>query len=137
MRLNIDLVAFEHICAAPSDPDEAANALLLAADYLRRREALPDNLADYLADALESAALKPAAHRADALARELHLTSGNRRPAANWLEVGEAVDAVIHSGLSLNAAKAQIAGDFGIGESTVLRYWQRWCAASEANARIE
>jgi hypothetical protein len=39
-----------------NDPHAAAELLALAADYLKGREALPDALADYLADAFRQAA---------------------------------------------------------------------------------
>lgn len=136
MRLNFCLRAADYLGAAPHDPEAAASALLLAAEYLRAGEPVPDNLADWLAGALESAALKPAAARAGALARELHLTAGNRRPVACWLEVGGAFDLLVLDGKSQNAAKAEIARRFGIDESTAVRYWRQHCKAREEHDRI-
>lgn len=134
-KLSFDPVSHEAISSAPSDPEAAAALLLQAVGYLRRGEPLPENLARYLADALESAALKPAPQRGAALAIELHLAAGNRRPAGDPLAIGQAFGALIDAGESQNAAKAQIAVNFGISESTALRAWKTYIAARAAHDR--
>lgn len=50
-----DDVATVFLGKAKSDPDAARDALLIAAGYIRRGEALPGNLADHLAGAIEAA----------------------------------------------------------------------------------
>lgn len=135
-KLNIDFAAFDAISSAPSDPEAAAAVLLIAVGYLRRGEPLPENLARYLADALESAALKPAPQRGRALALELHLEAGNRRPAGNTLAIGQAFDALMCDGTSQNEVRAQIAADFGISESTAVRAWKTYLAAREEHDRV-
>lgn len=134
-KINIDFLAADAISSAPSDPEAAAAVLLQAVGYLRRGKPLPENLARYLADALEAAALKPGPQRGAALATELHLTAGNRRPAGDPLAIGQAFGALIDAGESQNGAKAQIAADFGISESTALRAWKKYAAARAAHDR--
>lgn len=65
----------EDLHAALHDPDAAARVLLYAAELLRRGDALPAPLAQWLADAFEVAAHKETPEeRVKMLGRELHLT---------------------------------------------------------------
>jgi hypothetical protein len=79
--------AFDLVNRAAADPDAAAALLLLAADYMRRGKQLPCSLADFLAEAIETAMNTPTIHdpqRGDkgrALLVALHLKANNRRPS--------------------------------------------------------
>jgi hypothetical protein len=141
--LNFSCEVHELQSRAPSDPDAAAELLLLAAKYLRNRTPLTDDLADYLAGAIEASMRKPEPHRLNALGTELFLTTPNRRPAADWLEVGRQFDNIVDPfdpsstpAQSQNSAAAQIAADFGISEATAARYWKAYKAALEEHDRI-
>lgn len=132
-----DLAAQDAISRAESDPEQAAEALRLVAACLRRGEALPANLAEYLAGAIEASMSKPQARRAAALCNELHLTAQNRRPAAYWLEVGAYMTDLIEAGASQNAAATAAAVDFGIGEPTAVRYLRQYREAMRAAEAVE
>ncbi|SDU39205.1 hypothetical protein [Geopseudomonas guangdongensis] len=128
-----DLAAQDAISRAESDPEQAAEALRLVAACLRRGEALPANLAEYLAGAIEASMGKPQARRAAALCNELHLTAQNRRPAAYWPEVGAYMTDLIEAGASQNAA----AVNFRIGEPTAVRYLRQYREAMRAAEAVE
>lgn len=76
----LDIDALDAARGAHTRDKTAADALTIAADYLRRREPLPPELADYLADAFELAAAKDEPHQGTALLRELGIDAENRRP---------------------------------------------------------
>ncbi|MBN9463690.1 MAG: hypothetical protein J0H00_20975 [Burkholderiales bacterium] len=59
LRASFDSRAFELLRRVEADPDAASQLLLLAVEYLRNRQPMPPMLADYIADAFESAAVKP------------------------------------------------------------------------------
>lgn len=84
-----DFEAMDAIDRAESDREQAANVLLIAAAYMRRGEALPSHLAEYLAGAIEASMGKPQGKRGDALLLELNLKNQNRRLVAYWRDVGE------------------------------------------------
>lgn len=122
---HIDARAFEALRRAKADPDAAAKALEIAAEYLRAREPLPHDLADWLADAFESAAAKPPENRADMLAMELLLRSLNRRPArADWIDVGQFVDD--HPAESERQRLLAACTAFNISETTARRLLKQW-----------
>ncbi len=121
-RLDFDVRVHDALRRADADPDAAAEALLIAADYLRRGEPLPRLLVEHLAGAIEAAMGKPAARRGSELLHELKLTARNRRPASDWLDVGAAFEQLVDDGASDTAAKTRVAADFGISETTVLSY---------------
>ena len=101
---------------APRDAEKAAECLLIAAGYLRSCKPMPSDLARYLADAIEAAVLKPAEHRAKALALELNLMALNRRPLnidPDWL--------FDYLGMSETEAKKQIAAEYKISQSKALQ----------------
>lgn len=131
-----DVRVSESIQRAESSPDAAAQALLLAAEYLRAGESLPVDLVEHLAGAIESAMVKPAAARGRALLRELKLTAENRQPAdADWYKVGQRFDELLRSGESQNSSASQVAVEFGIGESTAKRFWRRYLDACATHAK--
>lgn len=76
----LDIDALDAVRGAHTRDKTAGDALTIAADYLRRREPLPPELADYLADAFKFAAAKDEPHQGTALLRELGLEVENRRP---------------------------------------------------------
>lgn len=134
---SFDPQASEAIARAESDPDQAAEALRIAAGYLRRREVVPDNVADWLADAIDCAMHKPEAHRARALALELGLAALNWRPAADWLDVGKFMDDMIDAGANQTTAARQAAVEFNIVEATAVTYYKKYLAAWEAARAID
>lgn len=136
-KLDFCVLTHEALSKAEHDPQGAADALLLAAEYIRSGKPLPFPLGDYLAGAIEASMRKPPEHRNAALLAELRLTNGNRRAAADWCEVGRAFEALIDSGLSQNQAKAQIAADMGIGETTAVRMYKQWIDAKEKDDQIK
>lgn len=117
-----DLAAYEAVSAADSDARTAGDALRIAAGYLRRREALPPVLADWLADAFEVAVLKPQEYQTEALALELGLMALNRRRAAvrPW-EVAMFVDDEDNGNTERQRILAA-ADRFGIAETTARRH---------------
>ena len=116
LREPFDPRAFELRRRAEADPDAAAELLQLAVAYLRNRKPLPPMLADYIADAFESAALKPRDYRAKQLTDELNLTANNRRKVqADWLDAYEVL--IGDSGISKNAAANKLKEKTGIGKT--------------------
>jgi hypothetical protein len=81
LRSPFDAVVSDLLPQAEFGADAAAQLLTHAAKYLRKRERMPDELADYVADAFMRAARKPADTRAKRLTDWLNLTANNRRKA--------------------------------------------------------
>src|SRR5262245_46064793 len=81
LRSPFDAVVSRLLPQAEFDRDAAAELLTHAAKYLRKREPMPHELADYIADAFTRAATKPADTRAKRLTDWLNLTANNRRKA--------------------------------------------------------
>lgn len=115
------------------DPDGAAEALLIAAEYLRSGKQMPPALVEWLAGAFEASMAKPPAKRGAALLHDLGLRAENRRKAADWLEIGFHFDHLMRANPVQGEAAAQVAADFGISESTARRYWTQYVAAWEAH----
>ena len=111
------------LAKAPSDPEAAAQVLKIAAQCLRAGELMPPDLASFLADAFESAALKPDEHsRAKTLARDLHLIAGgNRRPKASYVKVAQTYERFLLV-VNKTVARSKCAEQFEIDERTVQRY---------------
>lgn len=85
--LYVNFPVSEAIARAPSDPDAAAQVLLLAEDILRTGKTMPLELARYLADAFGAAMRKPVDLRAKELAFELNLRARNKRPSSlGWMD---------------------------------------------------
>ena len=122
-KLDFDVRAHDALSRADSDPDAAAEALLIAAEYLRAGTPPPRDLADHLAGAIEASMRKPRDKRGAALLLELKLTARNRRPAADWFAVGAAFERLVDDeALTDSTAKMKVAQDFHISESTALAY---------------
>jgi len=94
----------EALANASSNPEAAAYALLLAAEYLRSDEPMPQSLIDHLADAIEASMAKPKGAREKALLRELMLTAPNARPKGDYYLVGQLVEQSMRAGNALGTA---------------------------------
>lgn len=105
-----------------AEPDTAAQLLMLAAYYLRNRKPMPDMLADYLADAFETAMVKPQENRVPQLGRELNLTALNRRPLyVSWGTLDIVVKKLLNEGMSQSQAEKEAAKFCGVSTSTAKR----------------
>lgn len=124
-----DATAF--LAKAESDPDAARDALLIAAGYIRRGDALPGNLAEHLAGAIEAAMAKPEKLRAKALTDELNLTANNARPAGDWAHIGCEAEELVRKGLTQEKAFGKISNKYDMSEITVRRYF-RQCDKAQA-----
>ena len=123
---------------ADSDPDEAARALLIAAEFIRAGKPLPCDLANFLAGAIEASMGKPQAYRNKAFLLELKLTSAGRRPVKTPFlnDPGERLCSYMEAGQSQNIAASQVAADFdGISESTAVRLGKKYIAQMEWSKR--
>lgn len=138
----IDFTGYDAIKWSESHPDAAANALTLVAGYLRSGEAVPSELAKYLADAIEVSMVKPIKLRARAFTDELHLTVSHRPPSGYWLAIGNDADMLISEGKTQYDAFSEIAGKYKndfeieISEETVRNYWRKYKEALEEDQRI-
>lgn len=113
---SFDSRAFELLRRIEADPDAASELLLLSVEYLRNRQPMPPMLADYIADAFESAAVKPREHRPKQLTDELHLTANNKRKAnTDWLDAYEVIKA--NPAMTKHAQAAELAKRAGIGQT--------------------
>jgi len=132
-----DLAAVDAVRLARADPKEAQNALLIAASYIRSGESLPMGLAEWLADAIETAIRKPArldpynADPAAALLFALHLKARNRRPAKvigymvhNYMMC--LIDGDQQKAISQNNAAKKAARKFDISVSTANLLYRKW-----------
>lgn len=132
-----DATVMEALNNSASDPDAAAQVLMLAAEYLRAGELMPMELVEHLANAFESAALKPQKLRGKQLALELNLTASNRRPKGDWYTVGIEMDLLLASGLSQNQAASELAarteGGDNLSAPTIIRLWKKYRAAIHAD----
>lgn len=135
VRISFDSKAQEYIAAAPHDGDAAARVLVHFAQLLRRREQIPGNLADYIADAIEASMGKPTLRRAKAFTDELHLTTNNRRPA-DWHKLGAKFAELLAAGCSETRAALTIADDFNVSTSTARKCWREYERAKTAHDDI-
>lgn len=143
MANNLNLKAYELVNRASSDPEAAVEALLMSAKYIRNGEPLPDDLANFLADGIETAMKNPARydpHNADrgrALLVALHLGANNKRTAKAdgytvynymfWLvDGGIDDDGAPLKGISQNDAAQLAAKKFDISVSTAKRLYRKW-----------
>lgn len=127
--INFDADAMKYVSAAPRDPEAAADALRLAARYIREGKPLPDPLGAHLAGAIEAALAKPVETRAKELARELHLTALNARPKGDFFEIGREFEDLRRRGLTVESAYAALTETTKLSESTVKRRVRDYLAA--------
>ena len=125
------LAAFDAVMRAPADPDAAGQALLIAAEYIRRGEPLPMRLAEWLADAIETAIQKPErldpcnADPGAALLFALHLRAHNRRPIkVSAHDVHNSMLELNESGSSVRKAAKIVGEQFEISVSTAKRLFK-------------
>lgn len=132
VMFTFDLTFFGESVNADSDPEAAAQALLVIARRLREGKQLKPDIVEFLAGAIESAMAKPQKHRGAALLRELKLTSGNRRPSrANQFEMCKEFEALVSCGHSQNSAAFEMSDRFNISQSTAIRIWKDYLANQE------
>lgn len=131
----IDVDAMDAIAGVHTEAKTAAEALSIAAEYMRARKRLPPSLEDYLAEAFEVTALKEKKHQGTALLRELGIEAQNRRPVAatSW-EVAEYVDDA-QNGTSERQRILGACQYFGISATTARRLLPDGRAAWEDHAR--
>lgn len=100
------------------DVEAGAKLLKVAATYLKQREPLPDDLADYLADAFLRATNEHGTERGKELAWCLGLTGSEGRPKKKVppLEIARALDE--EHGITEGALKRRIAKEHDVSEST-------------------
>ena len=73
-KLNFDVCAWEALTRAPSEPEQAVNALRIAAKYILEEQPLPKGLKEWIADAFVATANTPAGkRRINTLTNELFL----------------------------------------------------------------
>lgn len=123
--------------------DLAFNVLLQVAQYLRQREPVPNELADYLAGAIDRAAMAPRTYdayrqcskRVNTLLKELNFvreTSGPRK----ILRPAQVQAVVAHMKLltvgdrSHMKSRQELADKLGISLSTVKRIWKEHLESS-------
>lgn len=86
-RMVLDPEAIRAVAKARSSHEEAAKALLIAADYIQKGQPLPSFLRGWLAGSIKSAMENPLLYdphngdKGNALLVALHLKANNRRPA--------------------------------------------------------
>lgn len=133
-----DSKAIDALNWADSHADAARDALLMAAEYMRRGEALPPALAQYLCEAIECAMAKDnPKERARALTTELKLTAINRRPKGYWLDIGGDACELLDSGATQDSAFAEVAEKYNTSPDTVRNYWREYDKASKEYDRLQ
>jgi hypothetical protein len=141
-NLNFSIEAFEALTNAPKSSDAAAHLLLIAARYIRNQEPLPMELAEFIADAIESSMTIPdGEERIRKFLLGLHLTSDHRRPEfTNWYEIGCAMDDELHKDhgdqrqparvrlkkITQNQAALIVSKRFGASPATVVRLYKKY-----------
>jgi len=111
-----------------SDPNKAAEVLLIAAKYLKGYEMMPDALAYYLGDAFERAMKKASVFRGSQLLMNLHLEVHHRRVAANFEYVGFDLDRLLQAKEQKGKAILDIGEKYSLSESTVKRMYKKYQA---------
>lgn len=135
LSLYVNFPVSTAIRLAPADAEQAARVLTLAAELLRKRERLPHDLADYLADAFEAAMAKPPEHRVQHLALELHLRASNRRPTrVGWTDAYQVMQD--NPGMSKAQLARAIVRKFSVSESTAKRLIDQARNAERESRRV-
>jgi len=96
---------------AAAEADAAAQALLLAAEYLRSGEPMPQDLVEHLAGAIESSMHEPSGVREIQFLQSLKLTAKNARPKGNYYEVGLVVEESLRAGDNITTALDEVIAD--------------------------
>jgi hypothetical protein len=116
------------LALAASDPQQAAQVLRIAAQYLKRLEPLPSALAFFLGEAFEMAMKRPTTSRGSELLVNLHLEVTHRRRKANFEWVGGDVERLIQAKVTKGKAIIQVGETYEIDESTVKRMHKEYLA---------
>lgn len=135
------------IARAELSSKNAEEALLLAAEFIRSGEPIPPKMAEYLADAIESAIKEPWKHdpnytpekgKGRALAVAFKLEANNRRPATiQHRVIREKMKMKMAAGLSQNQAAKVVAEGMGLSVSNVKRIFKGDSAPDVAAPMIE
>jgi len=132
-RMVLDPEAIRAVAKAPSSHEEAAKALLIAADYIQQGQPVPFFLSGWLAGSIKSAMENPLRYdphngdKGNALLVALHLKANNRRPAdyseykvycymAERME-SKVVEGRLVKAISQNKAAKRAAEEFGFSAS--------------------
>lgn len=132
-RMVLDPQAIRAVAKAPSSHEEAAKALLIAADYIQQGQPVPFFLSGWLAGSIKSAMENPLRYdpyngdKGNALLVALNLKANNRRPAdyspyevycymADLME-SKAVEGRLVKAISQNKAAKRAAEQFGFSAS--------------------
>jgi hypothetical protein len=127
-----DTRVMEALAMASSDPDAAAQALMLAAEYLRAGAPMPEALADHLAGAIEASMAKSKGAREKALLQELKLTAPNARTKGDYYLVGQLVEQSMRAGNALGTAVNDAMADPRISiksPATIKKLYKQYLAA--------
>lgn len=135
-KFSFDADAQQHIQRAHVKGDDAAEALLMVAKYLRSGEPVPSNLAEYLAGAIEAAMVKDSNKRASELLIELGLKAKNRREIEDWIKIGSTVEELLDSGKAKFNAFLDVAEMYGITDKTVKKYFNKYQKTLKINDEI-
>lgn len=122
----------EALAGASSDPEAAAQALLLAAEYLRAGESMPQPLIDHLAGAIEASMAKAKGAREKALLQELKLTAPNARAKGNYYLVGQLVEQSMRAGNPFGTAVHDAMADPRVSiksPATIKKLYKQYLAA--------
>lgn len=134
-----DARVVDALANAASDPEAAAHALLLAAEYLRAGAPMPAALIEHLAGAIEASMAKPKGAREKALLQELKLTAPNARPKGDYYLVGQLVEASLRRGDALVDAVADAMADPRVSiksPATIKRLYKQYLAARASHDSI-
>jgi hypothetical protein len=117
-----------------SDPQQAANALRIAASYLKAQQPLPPALASFLGDAFERAMKKIPMYRGSELLVNLNLEVKNRRTKANFEHVGIEVEQLVQAKVPKGEAIIRAGETYKLSESSVKRMHKQYLALKAAEA---
>lgn len=139
-RMVLDPEAIRAVAKAPSSHEEAAKALLIAADYIQQGQPVPFFLSGWLAGSIKSAMENPRRYdphngdKGNALLVALNLKANNRRPAdyrayevycymADLME-SKVVEGRLVKAISQNKAADNAAKKFGGSKSAMERIYR-------------
>lgn len=134
-----DVRVNEALTYASADPDAAAQALRLAAEYLRSGAPMPEALAHHLAGAIEASMAKPKGAREKALLQELRLTAPNARPKGDYYLVGQLVEQSMRAGNTLATAVNDAMADPRVGiksPATIKRLYKQYVHARASHDSV-
>lgn len=122
------------------NPNEAANLLLIASEYIRLNQQMPPELQTYLCQAIENSMKEKPSDRGKALAKELKLTqkgAGRIAKVVSEQEIAELYDLRLKEGLKQSDTNEMFEAKYGISAITARRYWMAWKAKEEARQAFD